>query len=132
MQDPVDFTRQRLRGGLWEQLRREKAVNHDQIDLEVYRPQRSGEIAGAFLAGEIKQPRLRLEPRGDELIEIVDVASGRGDLSEAHIARRFRADIADGEHRYAVPLFIPGERPTTPHAVVANAHNRFPRPPLLP
>src|SRR5437660_12905506 len=110
MQDPIDFTRQRLRGGLWEQLRREKAVNHDQIDLEVFCPQRFGEIAGAFLAGEIKQPRRRFEPRGDELSEIVDIASGRGDLSEAYIARRFRADFADGEHRYAVPLFVPVER----------------------
>src|SRR5437763_653378 len=116
MQDPIDFTRQRLRGGLWEQLRREKAVNHDQIDLEVFCPQRSGEIAGAFLAGEIKQPRRRLEPRSDELSEIVDIAARRGDVVEAHIACRFRGDIANGEDRYPVPLFVPGELANAPQS----------------
>src|SRR5262249_61751478 len=66
MQDTIDFAGQRSGGRLGKTLRRQEAINHDQVDLEIFAAQRSGKIARAFLAGEIKKPRRRLQTYGHE------------------------------------------------------------------
>ena len=60
MQDGIDFEGQRRSGRPGKKLRRQEALIHDQIDLEISGAQRSGKVTRAFLAGEIKKPRRRL------------------------------------------------------------------------
>src|SRR5215469_6851167 len=127
MQDGIEFAGQRRGCRLGKTLRGQDAIDHDQIDFEIFTTQRSGKVAGPFLAGEIKQPRRRLQTSGDEIGEIVHIAARRGDLGETHVPRRFCSYIADGKNRYAVPLFVPGKRGDAPKSVGAGEQDRGPR-----
>ena len=67
------------------------AIDDDGLDRKTFGAKVAAKVAGAVLAGEIKEPRRRIETRGDEPGEIAHVAAGRSDVSEAAAYASLRA-----------------------------------------
>src|SRR5262249_60932455 len=80
--------------------RRHDAIDLDRIDSKAFCVQRAGEIAGTLLAGKVKEPCRRREPRGDEISEILDIARSRSDVGKALLTCCLRGTIADRENRH--------------------------------